>query len=164
MPMPSASRYSPLAYGLIWAMVCGGIDQTTKWAVVHFLALPTGKPHAILPFMDFTLIWNYGISYGWFATSGGGGQWLLITLTLAICGFLLWILKATDTRLGQCGYGLIIGGALGNLVDRLVYGAVVDFISLHAAGFYWYVFNVADIWISFGLIALAIDAWRSRKL
>lgn len=161
--MPQANPKAMRA-GLTAAMVTAGLDQTSKWAVVHFFALLPGQAQPVLPFLDITFIWNRGISYGLLATDSELGRWLLVVMTLAICGFLAWSMRHAETALAQLGYGLIIGGALGNLVDRLVYGAVVDFISLHAAGYYWYVFNLADVWISFGVVALLIDVWRTREL
>ena len=139
------------------ALVLAGIDQTIKWLVVFGLGYQTGEPHALLPFLDIRLLWNPGISYGLFDTGGATGQWLLFVFgSLITLGF-IWALGTASTRMTSMAYGLIIGGAIGNLVDRLLHGAVVDFISFHAAGYYWYVFNIADIWITFGVGLLIID-------
>ena len=140
-----------------FALVLAGIDQTIKWLVVFGLGYKTGEPHALLPFLDIRLLWNPGISYGLFDTGGATGQWLLFVFgSLITLGF-IWALGTASTRMTSMAYGLIIGGAVGNLVDRLLHGAVVDFISFHAAGYYWYVFNIADIWITFGVGLLIID-------
>ena len=139
------------------ALVLAGIDQTIKWLVVFGLGYQTGESQALLPFLDIRLLWNPGISYGLFDTAGATGQWLLFVFgSLITLGF-IWALGAASTRMTSMAYGLIIGGAVGNLVDRLLHGAVVDFISFHAAGYYWYVFNIADIWITFGVGLLIID-------
>ena len=164
--MSQIKPYSPLNFGLIVALLAAGLDQTSKWAVVHFFALPLGQPHFVLPFWDMTFIWNRGVSYGLLDTASDMGRWLLVGLTISIIGLLIWWLHKAQNRTEQLAFGLIIGGALGNLVDRILYGAVVDFISLHMAGYYWYVFNIADIWISFGVVMLLvvgfIDARRTR--
>lgn len=140
-----------------FALMLAGIDQTIKWLVVFGLGYLTGEPHALLPFLDIRLLWNPGISYGLFDTGGATGQWLLFVFgSLITLGF-IWALGTASTRMTSMAYGLIIGGAVGNLVDRLLHGAVVDFISFHAAGYYWYVFNIADIWITFGVGLLIID-------
>ena len=145
---------------LSFALVLAGIDQTLKWLVVFGLGYQTGESHALLPFLDIRLLWNPGISYGLFDASGATGQWLLFGLgSLITLGF-IWALGTAPTRLASVAYGLIIGGAIGNLVDRLLHGAVIDFISLHAAGYYWYVFNIADIWITLGVGLLIMDIFR----
>ncbi len=144
------------------ALVLAGIDQTIKWLVVFGLGFQTGEPYALTSFFDIRLLWNPGISYGLFDTSGALGQWLLFTLGSIITLGFIWALGKAPTRLTSMAYGLIIGGAIGNLVDRPLHGAVVDFISLHAAGYYWYVFNVADIWITLGVGLLIIDILVSQ--
>ncbi len=98
----------------------------------------------ILPFMDFVYLWNTGISYGLFP-QGDVGRWVLLAIkVVAAILFAAWLAR-TSRRREAVALGLLIGGALGNAVDRLVYGAVFDFISLHAFGFRWYVFNIADV-------------------
>ena len=87
-------------------------------------------------------------------------RWLLIGLTLAVTAYLARAMMTTPGPLTRLGYALIIGGALGNLADRIIHGAVVDFVSLHYAGYYWYVFNLADIWISLGVVLLVWGFWR----
>lgn len=138
-----------------------GLDLTGKWLIVSFFAFETGRAVPILPFLDFTLIWNSGISYGLFSQQGDTGRIVLIGATILIIGFIGWTLRSVETRLGVAAYGLILGGAVGNLVDRIVHGAVVDFISLHAAGYYWYVFNLADVWICLGVGLLLLDFWKN---
>ena len=86
--------------------------------------------------------------------------WLLIGLTLAVTAYLARAMMTTPVPITRLGYALIIGGALGNMADRIIHGAVVDFVSLHYAGYYWYVFNLADIWISLGVVLLVWGFWR----
>ena len=151
---------SRLQSGLTLAAITAGLDQTSKWAVMHILDLETLRRVEILPFLDFAFIWNYGISYGLFSSGSEAARWLLIGLTLAVTAYLARAMITTPGPLTRLGYVLIIGGALGNLADRIIHGAVVDFVSLHYAGYYWYVFNLADIWISLGVVLLIWGFWR----
>lgn len=152
-----------LTHGLSWTLIWAALDQTSKWAIVHYYGFETYQAKAVLPFLDFTLIWNTGISYGILEGSGEAGRWLLSAVAFFAIGLFLWFLKNGETRLSGMAYGLLAGGALGNLVDRLWYGAVVDFISLHWAGFYWYVFNLADVWITFGVGLLLLQILQDAK-
>jgi signal peptidase II len=158
--MPAREPSARLQNGLALAAVAAGLDQTSKWAVMHVLGLESLRRIEILPFLDFAFIWNYGISYGLFSSGSELARWLLIGLTLAVTAYLARAMMTTPGPITRFGYGLIIGGALGNLADRIIHGAVVDFISLHYAGYYWYVFNIADIWISLGVVLLIWGFWR----
>lgn len=137
------------------------LDQASKFLV---LMGPVAQQRVeITPFLDFILIWNKGISYGLFDQANQAGKIILIGLNIAICGFLLWMLSRVTTKLNAYGLGLIIGGAIGNIIDRVLHGAVVDFISLHTVNYAWYVFNVADIWITVGAILIILDAFVQPK-
>ena len=103
-------------------------------------------------YLDFILVFNTGISYGLFSGGGDFQKWILISLSILIIVFLLSLIRNESTILSKLGISFIIGGALGNVLDRFTYGAVVDFISLHAKGFSWYIFNVADMFIVIGVI------------
>ena len=107
--------------------------------------------------LDFVLVFNTGISYGLFSGGGNLQRWILIILSLAIIIFLLNFLKNENSLISRISISLIIGGALGNIYDRFIYGAVVDFISLHAKGFSWYIFNIADIFIVLGVILFILS-------
>lgn len=145
------------ALGLTLALAT--IDQLSKIAIVFGAGFATHQSVAILPFLDFTLIWNYGISYGLFDEGGAGGRIALIALSVVAIAVFVYLMKTAENIRLSIAYALICGGALGNLVDRLWHGAVVDFISLHAGGYYWYVFNLADIWISLAVVVLLYDAF-----
>ena len=165
LPLSPSSMQAPelrsrLQNGLALAAVTAGLDQTSKWAIMHILDLETLRRVEILPFLDFAFIWNYGISYGLFSSGSETARWLLIGLTLAVTAYLARAMMTTLGPLTRLGYALIIGGALGNMADRIIHGAVVDFVSLHYAGYYWYVFNLADIWISLGVVLLVWGFWR----
>ncbi len=145
--------------GVTAALVSLVLDQITKvWAMsvmqdAGSFALP------LLPFLDIVSLWNRGISYGLFQ-QGDTGRWLLVGIkVVAVVVFSIWLTRA-HRRLEAVALGLLIGGAIGNAVDRVIYGAVYDFISLHAFGYRWYVFNVADIAVVIGVLLLLIDAFR----
>ena len=158
--MQTPKPNSRLQSGLALAAVAAGLDQTSKWAIMRLLDLEALRRVEILPFLDFAFVWNYGISYGLFSSGSEVARWLLIGLTLAVTVYLARTMMTTHGPFTRLGYALIIGGALGNLVDRIIHGAVVDFISAHYAGYYWYVFNLADIWISLGVVLLIWGFWR----
>lgn len=152
----------PLKQALALALGLAALDQLSKIAIVFWAGFATHETRHILPFLDFTLIWNYGISYGLFAEGGTAGRIFLIGIALAAIGFFTYLMRGAEHLRLSVAYALICGGALGNLIDRLWHGAVVDFISLHAAGYYWYVFNMADIWITGAVIILIYDAFRAE--
>jgi signal peptidase II len=155
--------WGPLtALGLVAATVICALDQGLKLWLLFVFNLADRGTVAIVPFVDLGLTWNTGISYGWFQQEGPFGQWALLALK-AIAVALLWIwLARAGTRLSALGLGLIIGGAAGNAIDRIVYGAVADFVLLHAETaswrFYWYVFNLADVAIVAGVAVLLYES------
>jgi signal peptidase II len=104
------------------------------------------------------VVWNKGVSYGLFQQEGGIGRWLLVALSLAAAlGLSVWMTR-TGSRLLATALGLIAGGALGNAIDRAAYGAVFDFVHLHAGAWSWYVFNIADAAIVAGVVGLILDS------
>ncbi len=113
----------------------------------------------VTPFFDFVMVWNRGVSYGLFQAGGLTGTLILIGFSLVAVAALSWWLRTADRRILAWGLGLIIGGALGNVIDRAIYGAVADFFRFHAFGYDWYVFNVADAAITVGVVALLVDAF-----
>lgn len=151
----------PLAIGIA-VLVAGFVaDQLAKLWVLFVSPLPAGETIRVLPFMDLTLVWNRGISYGLMQQHSDLGRWLLVGFSVvAIVVLSAWMKRATS-RFTAASLALVIGGALGNLVDRVVHGAVVDFVYLHAFGWSWYVFNLADTWIVAGVIGLLYDSFRS---
>ena len=111
----------------------------------------------ITPFFDLVMIWNRGISYGLLQQDSITGRLLLMVFSItAVTVLYLWMSNAAS-RLVAISLGLIVGGALGNIADRIMHGAVADFFSFHYAGNYWYVFNIADVAITVGVIGLIID-------
>ena len=114
-------------------------------------------------YLDFILVFNTGISYGLFSGGGDFQKWILISLSILIIIFLLSIIRNESTILSKLSISFIIGGALGNVLDRFTYGAVVDFISLHAKGFSWYIFNIADMFIVVGVILFILSQFILSK-
>jgi len=154
-------RFSAL--GFVVALATLAVDQATKYWVLYGFDLLNRGAAAVAPGVDFALTWNRGISYGWFQQETDLGRWLLLGFKIAVVAALwIWLSQARN-RLTALGLGLIIGGALGNALDRLTYGAVVDFILLHldtAGGrFNWYVFNLADAAIVAGVAALLYESF-----
>jgi signal peptidase II len=159
---PAADRYFRI--GLWIAFTIFVLDQLTKYAVLWGLDLAARGKIYVAPFMDFVLAMNRGISYGLFPQDGELGRWVLFSIKiLASVLFLFW-LRRSGSALVAAALGCLIGGALGNALDRAVQGAVVDFVSLHAFGFRWYVFNLADTAIVAGVAGLLYDALRPNAL
>jgi lipoprotein signal peptidase len=139
-------------------------DQASKYWVVNGLDLPQRGSIMLLPVLNLTMVRNYGITFGLFNGDGGStGSIILGVLALAVVTALgLWLRRA-ESRLVAAALGAIIGGAIGNVVDRVRFGFVVDFIHAHAWGWSWYVFNVADAAIVCGVAALLLDGMRTRR-
>jgi signal peptidase II len=133
------------------------LDQASKWLILDlFSASP--RVIEVLPFFNLVLAWNRGISFGMFGGLGDWGPWILVGLALVICVVLvLWLAKA-ENRITAASLGLIIGGAAGNVVDRVRFQAVVDFLDVHAFGYHWPAFNVADSAICIGAVILILDS------
>jgi signal peptidase II len=144
-------------FGLLYALAVVVLDQVTKWWVLaDVMNPPTVIP--VTPFFNLVLVWNRGVSFGVLNQASAWVPWVLSAVALAICvGLFIW-LRRVDGKLLATALGLVIGGALGNLVDRLRFGAVVDFLDVHAAGYHWPAFNVADAAITIGVGILLIDA------
>jgi signal peptidase II len=137
--------------GLAAALATLALDQATKLYVLFGLDLPLREPLRLAPFLDLIVVWNRGISYGLFQQDSEIGRWGLVAISLAAAlGLSLWIRRATG-RILALSLGLIVGGALGNVIDRIREGAVIDFIK---AVDFWPAFNVADISVTLGVIAL----------
>ncbi len=149
-------------FGVIVAGLVCLIDQASKLYLLFVFDLTANGPVRLGPFFDFVVTRNTGISYGLFQTQGALGQWLLLALK-ALAVVLLWVwLARSQGRLAALSLGLIIGGAVGNAIDRLAYGWVFDFVFFHVSTaswrFDWYVFNLADVAIVAGVICLLYES------
>ena len=155
------SRLEPRDSGLLAAALALVADQGVKLFMLYgagFAQMPPGEAIPVLPFFNLVMVWNPGISYGLFPASSALGTWVIVgvsALAVVVLGWLLW--RSTSRSLA-IGYGLIIGGALGNnLVDRVIYGKVADFFHFYGFGYDWYIFNIADVAITLGAIAIIYD-------
>ncbi|MBC7585659.1 MAG: signal peptidase II [Tardiphaga sp.] len=152
-----------LRTGILAALATLVLDQASKLWLLYVFDISRRGAVAVTPFFDLVLAWNTGISYGWFSDSGPTGQAVLIAVkALAVVALAVWMAKS-QTKLATVALGLIIGGAIGNAIDRFAWGAVVDFALLHVeiAGktYNWYVFNLADVAIVAGVGALLYDSF-----
>ncbi|MCE8517383.1 signal peptidase II [Ruegeria pomeroyi] len=145
-----------LFWSAFWAFL---IDQISKYLVVHVMDVAhRGSIEVLPPFLTFRYGENRGINFGLFQGEGDAARWILIGLSLAICAVVLvWLSRGRPSRWMLIGGGLLIGGALGNVIDRLIYGYVLDFLNMSCCGIdNPYVFNVADIFIFAGAAALIL--------
>lgn len=142
------------------------LDQWTKWLVE--LHLPHHVVDPVIPgFLNLTHVRNTGVAFGLFAASSGqeGGSWILTLLGLAALsavGLYFWFAPSRNRGL-MVALALVVGGAVGNLIDRISSGAVTDFIDVYVGTYHWPSFNVADSAISIGIVLMAIDSFRARK-
>ena len=148
------------------------LDQITKWVVVHVMSLDVRQAIDVLPpFLNFRMAWNYGINFGLLGSGSQATKWVLISVALGIVLFVLvWLRRDPPGWPGLVSGGLLIGGALGNVVDRLLYGAVADFLNMSCCGIdNPFAFNVADIAIFAGALGLVLlpggssQGGRARK-
>ena len=138
-------------------------DQASKWWVLNGLHLPQVGSIEVLPVLNFTMVWNQGVTFGLFHQDTAAGPWILAGVALAVVVALGFWLRKAETRLVAAALGAIAGGAVGNVIDRVRFGAVVDFLHAHAFGWSWYVFNVADAAIVCGVAALILDGLRPAR-
>jgi signal peptidase II len=149
--------FSPL--GLTVAVATMMIDQIHKWWMLVVYRIEEKDRVAVTPFLDLVYVKNLGVSYGLFTQDTREGQWLLAGFAvLAVVAMAAWLAYGVTDRLVAASFGLIMGGAAGNAIDRLILGGVADFFSLHAFGYYWYVFNIADAAIVAGVCGLLYDS------
>jgi signal peptidase II len=146
--------------GLITAALVFAADQFSKYWILQIVNLDEREPIQITPFMDLAMAWNRGVSYGLLETHA---QEILVGLSLVITVLLVVWLRRARHALAAASFGLLIGGALGNALDRVLHGAVADFVHLHWGTFSWYIFNVADIAIVAGVALLLYDAFFPGK-
>ena len=152
-----------LKSGALAAVAVFAIDQASKLGVMYGLDLLTIRQMDVLPpFLTFRMGWNTGINFGLLDLGPEAGRWILIGLSVVICvALVLWLRKTTSLH-QSLALGAVIGGALGNALDRVVYGAVADFLNMSCCGINNpFVFNVADIGIFLGVVVLVF--WPERE-
>ena len=151
-----------LPLGLAIAAVTLVLDQLSKWWVLYQLDLPARRNVPLLEAgpvgLDLTMVWNRGVTFGLLTGDNPWNQVILAGLAAVIAVVLLRWLWRAENRLIATALGMVIGGAIGNVIDRFRFGAVVDFVDAYGWGWHWYVFNIADAGIVIGVALLLIDA------
>ena len=139
------------------------VDQISKWIVLG--TLQPGEARYVAPFFNWVLTFNSGAAFSFLSDAGGWQRWFFTVLALAVSGWIITLLRrhTSEFRL-SLALTLVLGGALGNVIDRLRFGAVVDFSQWHVAGYYWPAFNVADSAITLGAILLAWDQFATKPI
>ena len=151
-----------LAYG--FALLIFIVDQLSKWFIIGPLNLEAVQNIPLLPFFDFTWVENRGISLGIAQAQNETHRWILVAVTAAIAVGVAWWIRKEEARGDQLALAMVLGGALGNIVDRTRFGYVVDFLDLHFGTFRpFYVFNVGDAAISIGVVILLLRAFFIRE-
>ena len=159
------------ALGIVTAIAGLVADQATKYIMVERVMRPAGEPGTpyftdrvidVLPFFALRMSWNAGISFSLFSSGEATTTALLLVVQVAVTVMLLWWLRTLDRPLTQFATGLIIGGALGNIIDRAMFGAVADFLDFYWQSWHFPTFNVADICISVGAALWLLDAILAR--
>ncbi|MCL2829725.1 MAG: signal peptidase II [Betaproteobacteria bacterium] len=152
----------------IWYLLAAGVlvlDQWSKIIILDWPLLAAQGKITVTPFFNWVLTWNPGAAFSFLAGAGGWQRWLFVALALGIS---VWIALEIHRHPGEkwlcLALSLVMGGALGNVLDRLRFGVVLDFIQLHAAGFYWPAFNLADAAITAGALLLLGAALRGSRL
>ena len=154
--MPSVGRWYALA-GLIILL-----DQLSKWVVLKSIGF--GETIYVAPFWNWVLAFNPGAAFSFLADQPGWQRWFFTVLALGVSGWMAIMLRQhPQQKLLSLALALVMGGALGNVIDRIRFGAVVDFIQWHAAGYYWPAFNVADSAITIGAVLLVIEQLTATK-
>lgn len=160
-----------LRFGLILAAGVLILDQASKYWVLQLLQLsPEGclqthfgcRKIELSPIFDLTMVWNYGVSFGMLKAGDGIARWGLVIMSLVIAGMFVWWMRGATRQITGWALGLVVGGAMGNLIDRMRFGAVADFLDFSGLYFPW-VFNVADAAITVGAALLALDFLRNGE-
>lgn len=150
------NRLSLLGLGAVLVVLAA--DQASKWWVLNVLHLPEAGQIVVLPVLDFTFVANRGVTFGLLNGFGSWSYLALAAVALGVVAALVVWLRRAESRLVAIALGAIVGGAISNVIDRLRYGAVVDFIQAHIGTWSWYVFNLADAAIVCGVAALVLDS------
>lgn len=160
--MNQTLQNKPYLTGLLMAFIIFLLDQWTKWEIVYDVMV---RPHVIevTSFFNIVMAWNRGVSFGMFGWDSQIKIYVLAAMAfLAAIGLTIWMIKESRLRFAiPCG--AIIGGAIGNGIDRLHWGAVADFLDFHIMGYHWPAFNVADMGISCGAILLIVDSLFTKS-
>ncbi|MEI7613158.1 MAG: signal peptidase II [Betaproteobacteria bacterium] len=155
MPAPNFRSWLWLALAVIL------LDQTSKWIILGSLQL--GESRYVAPFFNWVLTFNPGAAFSFLSDAGGWQRWFFTALALGVSGWIVIMLRQNTSNFClSLALTLVLGGALGNVIDRIRFGAVVDFIQWHAAGYYWPAFNVADSAITIGALLMIWDQFIKK--
>jgi signal peptidase II len=159
------STFFPL--GIVAALVVLVADQASKWWILNVLDLPDLRQVVLLPVLNLTMVWNHGVTFGLLNGLGDWGHVILAAVALAVVVALGFWLRRAESRMMAAAIGTIAGGAVGNVIDRVRFGGVVDFIHAHVdtpwGDLSWYVFNVADAAIVCGVAVLILESMVSKR-
>lgn len=144
--------------GAIIALLAFAVDRLSKWWFIDVFELPLKGTVEILPIFDVVMVWNRGVSFGFLSANDDFGRWALVVMNLIIVGVLIYWLRSAKNFALSCAIGLVIGGAFGNIYDRVKFGAVADFFQFHWESWYFAVFNVADSFIFIGAVLLILNS------
>ena len=162
MPARPVKHHNLTMLGLTAALLVLMADQASKWWILEVLQLERLRQVVLLPVLNLTMVWNHGVTFGLLTGFGEWGPLILAAVALAVVMALMVWLHRAETRMVAIAIGAIAGGAVGNVIDRVRFGAVVDFLHVHIdtrwGDFSWYVFNVADAAIVCGVATLVIDS------
>jgi len=137
------------------------LDQVSKWIMVSWLSLY--ETVAVIPYFNLTMAHNTGAAFSFLAGAGGWQRWFFVGLAIAISiGLFIWLDKLAKTKLEAVSVSLILGGAIGNVIDRLYFGYVIDFLDVYYGTYHWPAFNIADSAIVVGAALLIIDSFRAE--
>jgi signal peptidase II len=161
------TRPNYLLLGVIAGLVVLAADQVSKWWVLNVLNLPDLHQVVLLPVLNLTMVWNSGVTFGLLNGLGSWAHVVLAVVALTVVVALGFWLRRAESRLVAVAIGAVAGGAIGNVIDRVRFGAVIDFIHAHVdtrwGDVSWYVFNVADAAIVCGVAALILDSQLSKR-
>jgi len=153
-----------LKIGLSVGAIVVVLDQLTKWLIRDVvLGTGPGRDIEVTGFFNIVEVWNRGVSFGLFASDSPWTPYLLSALAIAISIVLIVWLRKAETTFLALALGFVIGGAIGNVFDRFIWGRVYDFLDFHAAGYHWPAFNVADAAISVGVALILLDGFIARR-
>jgi signal peptidase II len=151
-----------LKIGLSVGAIVVVLDQLTKW-LIRDVVLDTARYIEVTGFFNIVEVWNRGVSFGLFASDSPWTPYLLSALAIAISIVLIVWLRKAETTFLALALGFVIGGAIGNVFDRFIWGRVYDFLDFHAAGYHWPAFNVADAAISVGVALILLDGFIAKR-
>jgi signal peptidase II len=160
-PAGKTTRWALRAYGLAAAIIV--LDQISKYWVLSVVRLPERATMEVFWPLQFTRIWNEGVSFGLLQAQHDVVRWGLVAFSVGVAALLIAWTRGQSRALPALGLGLLIGGAIGNAIDRARFGAVVDFIDVQRLGFFPWIFNIADAGITIGVILLLWDSLRPQR-